>query len=83
MIDVKHIAQLANLSIKEDEIGKYESSLSNILDLISQLKEIDTKTIAETSQVTGLKNIWREDEIDSSRILKHDKSFFSVPKIFE
>ncbi len=60
-IDVKHIAHLAELPLKDEEIKKLEEQLESTLDYIQQLDEVDTKDILPTSQVTGLENIMRED----------------------
>ena len=60
-IDVKHIAKLAELPLKDDEVKKLEEQLESTLEYIDQLNEVDTKNIEPTSQVTGLENIMRED----------------------
>ena len=65
-IDVKHVAKLANLPLKDEEVGKFESQLSSILEYIKKLQEVDTSKVEETSQVTGLENIEREDETSPS-----------------
>lgn len=65
-IDVAHVAKLANLPLKPDEEKKFEKQLSEILSYFEKLKEVDTKNIETTSQVTGLENITREDEAKPS-----------------
>jgi aspartyl-tRNA(Asn)/glutamyl-tRNA(Gln) amidotransferase subunit C len=60
-IDVKHITKLANLEITAEQEAKFESQLSEVLDMVGKLNEIDTKGVEETSQVTGLENVTRED----------------------
>lgn len=60
-IDVKKVAKLANLNLTSDEEEKFEKQLSDILSYIEKLKEVDTKDVTPTSQVTGLENITRED----------------------
>lgn len=60
-IDVNHVAKLASLPLKPDEIGLLKSQLESTLEYIEQLNEVDTKNIEPTSQVTGLTNITRED----------------------
>jgi aspartyl-tRNA(Asn)/glutamyl-tRNA(Gln) amidotransferase subunit C len=60
-IDVLHIANLANLPLREDEIKKYEGQLLEILEYIEVLKKVNTDDAPETSQVTGLENITKED----------------------
>ena len=61
-IDVAHVAKLANLPLSKEEEKKFESQLSSVLEYVSKLNEIDTKSIEPTSQVTGLENVTREDQ---------------------
>lgn len=61
-IDVKHVAELANLSITGEETEKFEKQLSEVLDYIKKLDEVDVTGVEPTSQVTGLENISRPDE---------------------
>jgi len=65
-INIDHVAKLANLPLKKDEKEKFEKQLSEILRYVEKLKEIDTKNIDTTSQVTGLENVTRKDEITPS-----------------
>ncbi len=90
-IDVKHIAKLANLDLKEEEIKKFESQLGEILDFVNKLKEADTKGVETTSQVTNIENVFREDQAKSSlsqeEVLSNATSkhngLFKVKGIFE
>jgi len=43
-----------------------------VLDFVEQLNEVDTKNVPETSQLTGLKNVVREDfvKITDEKTLK-------------
>lgn len=61
-IDVSHVAKLANLALSEDEKVKFEKQLSDTLTYVEKLKEVETTDIEETSQVTGLENVTREDQ---------------------
>jgi aspartyl-tRNA(Asn)/glutamyl-tRNA(Gln) amidotransferase subunit C len=65
-IDVKKVATLANLKLEEEELPKFESQLNEILGYVEKLKEVDTKSVEITSQVTGLENVAREDIAASS-----------------
>lgn len=65
-INVRHIAKLANLTLTDDEVIKFEKQLTETLQYIAQLQEVDTKNITATSQVTGLENIFRKDEVSPS-----------------
>ncbi len=90
-INVSHVAKLASLPLTGEEKKKFESQLSETLDYVKQLGEIDTKDVSPTSQVTGLENVTREDVVTPSltqeEVLKNAKSthngFFKVPAILE
>ncbi len=61
--EVVHIAKLAKIKLKNSEIEKFSTELSSILGFFADLQEVDTKGITETSQVTGLENETRPDEV--------------------
>ncbi|MCK5460430.1 Asp-tRNA(Asn)/Glu-tRNA(Gln) amidotransferase subunit GatC [Candidatus Gracilibacteria bacterium] len=61
--EVLHIAKLAKLKLTPEELKTFPNQLSQILDFFGQLQEVDTEGVEETSQVTGLENINRKDEI--------------------
>lgn len=60
---VEKIAQLARLKLSEEEMERYADQLTTILDYVDILKELDTTGVPETSQVTGLTSVTREDEV--------------------
>ncbi len=88
---VKHIANLARLPIIEGDLAKFQKELTAILDLFSKLKEIDTEGVIPTSQVTGLENVFREDEVRPSlpqrtvlsNAPKTHNGYFVVESIFD
>jgi len=61
---VLHIAKLAKLHLTEKEVQKFQKELSDTLDYIEILNELDTSVVAPTSQVTGLENVLREDKVE-------------------
>ncbi len=63
---VKKIAHLARLNLSEDEVELFAGQLTDILNYVDVLKELDTAGVPETNQVTGLTNVLREDVVDSS-----------------
>lgn len=87
--DIDHVAKLANLTLTDEEKTKFEKQLGETVEYIEGLSEINTEGIEPTSQVTGLENITREDEITPSLsqkdALKNAKSthngFFKVKGI--
>jgi len=62
--EIQHIANLARLELTEKELKTYGSQLSDVLSYIDQLQEVDVTDVEPTAQVTGLENIFREDEIE-------------------
>lgn len=61
--DVKKLASLSALQVSDDEAVRLQSELENILKFVEQLNSIDTEGVEPTYQVTGLENVWRDDEI--------------------
>jgi aspartyl-tRNA(Asn)/glutamyl-tRNA(Gln) amidotransferase subunit C len=59
--EVTHIADLARLSLPEEEIALYREQLSAILDYASRLQQVDTGDIPPTSSVLPLRSMLRED----------------------
>lgn len=62
--EIEHVAKLARLELTEEEITKYGEQLSAVLSYIDQLSEVDTTGVEPTAQVTGLENVWREDQVE-------------------
>jgi aspartyl-tRNA(Asn)/glutamyl-tRNA(Gln) amidotransferase subunit C len=60
--DVEHIAQLARLHLTEEEKERYREQLSNILNHISKLQELDTSNVQPMSSVVVEQSRLREDE---------------------
>jgi len=89
-INVKHVAKLANLPLSENEEKKFEKQLNEVLSYVKKLNEKDVKNIKETSQITELENVTREDNssfsltqeeaLSSSK--KNHNGMFKIPKIF-
>ncbi len=61
--EIKHIAELSRLKLSDEEMLKLGSDLGSILDYIETLKEVDTRKVKETAQVSGLSDVFREDEV--------------------
>jgi aspartyl-tRNA(Asn)/glutamyl-tRNA(Gln) amidotransferase subunit C len=61
--DVLKLARLARLDITEEEIEAYRTELSAILEYVALLDNVDVAGLEPTSQVTGLKNVMREDQV--------------------
>lgn len=89
--DVKHIAKLSKLYLSEEELEKYTSDLSNIVNFANELSSIDVNGVMPTNHILDIKNVFREDKSDISynreEILKNaptkEAGCISVPKVME
>ena len=68
--DVHHIAKLARLGLDEAQVKKFAQQLDTIFSYINVLNEVDTSQTEATSQVTGLENVTRPDEV--KKVSSHD-----------
>ena len=89
-IDRDHIlnlAELANLELTDMEVESYISDINKILDLVSQVKEVDTTGVSPLSNVLDEKSRVREDipgeTVSREEALKDapdtDGVYFQVP----
>lgn len=60
---VRHLADLSNISLQDNAVGALAQDLNKIVDYIDELAKLDTTNVEPTYQVTGLSNVWREDEV--------------------
>ncbi|PIZ76713.1 Asp-tRNA(Asn)/Glu-tRNA(Gln) amidotransferase GatCAB subunit C [Candidatus Peregrinibacteria bacterium CG_4_10_14_0_2_um_filter_38_24] len=69
---VRHVAKLARLKLTDEEVKKFAGQLSGVLEYVDILKEVDTEGVEITSQVTGLKNVMRKDEVVASTATREE-----------
>lgn len=89
--NVFHIAKLANIPLNDKEAIKIAKGLSETLEFIDKVKRVNTTGVEATSQVTGLENVLREDEIQPSLSQKEAlsgttstyKGYFKIKAILE
>jgi len=90
-ISIEHLAQLARLSVSDNEKTLFADQIDSILSYMGKLNELDTSTIEPTSHVISLSNVVREDllkdSLERENALRNapdrtDK-FYRVPKIIE
>ena len=61
--DVLKLAELARISLSDDEVDSFAIELSAILGYVEQLSSVDVSGLEPTNQVTGLTNVMRKDEV--------------------
>lgn len=90
---VEKIASLAHLILTPSQKQTFTQQLSSVIGYVSKVQKLDTSNVPETSQVTGLENVFREDEVDAGRMLTQEEAlsnakrthngFFVVDALFE
>ncbi len=89
--DVEHVAHLARLHLTDDEIDRMQTQLSNILEAIETLRDVDTSHVGPTASVIQLENVMREDvatrpmprDVTLANAPLRDDPFLRVPTVLE
>ena len=89
--DVRKIAKLARLKLTDDEVKLYQGQLLKILDSMTELGALDTKSVPPTTSVLGLSNVMREDtprpfgdvEALLSNAPEREGPYYKVRKVIE
>src|SRR3972149_3454706 len=78
--DVEHVARLSNLKLTPQETEKYLKQLSEVINYVEGLGEVDTSQTEPTSQTTGLEDRLRLDEGKAERTLTKDEALSGTDK---
>ena len=89
--EIEHVALLSRLELSDAMAGKMAAQLSQVLDYINKLNELDTTGIEAMSHPGALLNVFREDSpagsLDPESALKNAPGqadgFFRVPRVIE
>lgn len=91
--NINYIANLARLQLTAAEKRRLGPQLRSILSYIEKISRLKTDNVSPTFQTIGLKDVVREDKVDSGRSLSREEALanapdkkgdlFKVPKIFE
>ena len=87
--EILHIAKLADLEIKDEEIEKYALNLQDILDFADVVNNAPVDGLDVTVGANEKKNVFRKDEIkvfeDNEALLKNapseEQHMFKIPKV--
>ena len=88
---VRHVAKLARLELTDEEVARFSTQLSAILDYMEKLNELDTDSVEPLAHCLPIHNIFREDVVTESlgaelalkNAPQHFENFFRVPKILD
>ncbi len=89
--DIKTVASLSRLRIREEEKDDVLFQLNKILTYVENLQKLDTTNVEPTTYALPMQNVFRADEVKpsldrelalSTAPLKED-GYFKVPRVLE
>ena len=88
---VRRVARLSRLKLKDEEVTKLASELSQVLHYVDQLNELDVANVEPMAHAIELTNVFRADEPRPSlpreaalaNAPKSDGKYFLVPPILD
>ena len=89
--EILHIAKLANLNLKEEEIDTYILHLQDILNFANIVNNAPVNGLDETIGANDNYNVFRKDEIkvfeDNEALLENapeqERNMFKIPKVIQ
>lgn len=89
--DIRTIARLARLAVKEDELAQYQQALGNILGLVEQMQAVQTDGVAPLAHPLDMQARLRPDvvsETDQREKFQQiapetENGFYLVPRVIE
>ncbi len=88
---VEHVARLARLALRDEDVERFRTQLSAVLAHIDMLNAVDTSVIPPTAQVGGLYNVARADDpipsLPVEAVLanapQREDAYFRVPAVLD
>ena len=88
---VRHIARLARIAVRDDELEALAKELNGILDWVEQLGEVDTVDVEPMTSAVAMAMKMRDDVVTETNLQKEvtrnapgaEDGFFVVPKVVE
>jgi len=85
---MKKVAEIARISLSEQEVQEFSKDMESILDAFRDLQDIDVSKVKPTFQPLETKNVMRDDEIEKSlsqmdslkNAQQKEKGYFKGPK---
>lgn len=89
--DVKKVSKLARIHMEDEKLEQLAPQLSNIINFVEQLSEVDTDNVEPLANVVDITLQLREDKTTdggySEKVLKNTpettQGYFVVPKVVE
>ena len=86
---VRHVARLSRLHLNDDEVRQFTTQLSEVIDYVSKLSELDVQDVEPMAHALDITNVLAEDQpipgLSVDRVLacapQRSPPFFKVPKV--
>jgi len=59
--EVLHVARLARLELSDDDVARFQEQLSDILEAVSKVSELDLSDVPPTAHPLEIANAWADD----------------------
>jgi aspartyl-tRNA(Asn)/glutamyl-tRNA(Gln) amidotransferase subunit C len=59
--EVLHVARLARLGLSDGDVARFQEQLSDILEAVSKVSELDLADVPPTAHPLEIANAWAED----------------------
>lgn len=79
--EVKHIATLARIGLKEEEVAQYQKELSSVLDFFRELETVNTGVIGSVDYSTGMHSHARQDRREDFAVSDREMLLKNVPEL--
>ncbi len=77
--DVAHVADLARLTLSDDELDRFTEQLAAVLEHARDVESLDTAGVPPTAHPLPLRNVLRDDEVRPS--LDRDEVLAAAPAV--
>ncbi len=89
--ELLHIAKLADLNLKDEEVDKYLDNLKEILNFANVVNNANVDGLDITIGANEKKNVFRKDEVvvfeDNEALLanapEQERNMFKIPKVIQ
>ncbi len=91
--DIKKVAHLARIAVKDAELANYSQDLSGIFTMVDQLNAVDLTDVAPMTSVADMHQRMRDDVVDMPNnyngvlsnapesIILEESGYYIVPKV--
>ena len=76
--EIRQISVLTRIAMTEDELDVMRAQMSNILDSVAILNEVNTEDVEPTGHSVNIKSVMREDQRQDS--LTQDETLLNAPQ---